>query len=124
MSRRDENEEELGLDLCPIRTVLGQIAEKWSLLVILLLRDGAHRFSAINRAIPDISQRMLTQTLRKLERDGLILRTVTPSIPPRVDYEITNLGRSLFEAITAMEQWAVAKKTDILRARRDFDNRS
>lgn len=124
MSRRDEIEEELGRDLCPVRTVLGQIGDKWSLLVILLLRDGAHRFSAINRAIPDISQRMLTQTLRKLERDGLILRTVTPSIPPRVDYEITDLGRSLFGAITEMEQWAVAKKTDILRARRDFDNRS
>ncbi|NKB29035.1 MAG: transcriptional regulator [Rhodobacteraceae bacterium] len=86
-----------------------------------ILREGSQRISEINRAIPDISQRMLTQTLRKLERDGLVLRSVTPSIPPRVDYEITELGRSLFEAITAMEKWAVRKKPAILRARKAFD---
>lgn len=122
MTRRDEIEQELGLNLCPIRTVLGQIGDKWSLLVILLLREGEHRFSDINRAIPDISQRMLTQTLRKLERDGLVLRTVTPSIPPRVDYKVTELGRSLFGTITAMEKWAIDKKNEILRARKDFDS--
>ncbi|MGB3315946.1 MAG: helix-turn-helix domain-containing protein, partial [Albidovulum sp.] len=70
MKRREEIEKKLGLDLCPIRTVLAQIGDKWSLLVILLLREGEHRFSSIQKAIPDISQRMLTQTLRKLERDG------------------------------------------------------
>jgi DNA-binding HxlR family transcriptional regulator len=92
MKRREKIEQELGLDLCPIRTVLAQIGDKWSLLIILMLRDGEFRFCAIQRAIPDISQRMLTQTLRKLERDGLVRRTVTPSIPPRVDYAITELG--------------------------------
>jgi DNA-binding HxlR family transcriptional regulator len=123
MKRREEADEELGHDMCPIRTVLGQIGDKWSLLVILLLRGGEYRFSAINRAIPDISQRMLTQTLRKLERDGLVLRTVTPSIPPRVDYKITKLGRSLFCAITALEQWAIDKKIEILRARKAFESK-
>ncbi|MGB7241651.1 MAG: helix-turn-helix domain-containing protein [Sulfitobacter sp.] len=121
MKRREKIEKELGLDLCPIRTVLAQIGDKWSLLVILMLRDGEYRFSAIQRAIPDISQRMLTQTLRKLERDGLVRRTVTPSIPPRVDYAITDLGQSLFEPIGAMAQWAVEKQPEIVEARSVFD---
>ncbi|AXI41871.1 helix-turn-helix domain-containing protein [Sulfitobacter sp. SK011] len=121
MKRREEIEQELGLDLCPIRTVLAQIGDKWSLLVILMLRDGEYRFSAIQRAIPDISQRMLTQTLRKLERDGLVRRTVTPSIPPRVDYAITELGQSLFAPIGAMAQWAVEKQPEIVKARSVYD---
>lgn len=121
MKRREEIEQELGLDLCPIRTVLAQIGDKWSLLVILMLRDGEHRFSAIQRAIPDISQRMLTQTLRKLERDGLVRRTVTPSIPPRVDYAITELGQSLFAPIGAMAQWAIEKQPEIVKARSVYD---
>ena len=121
MKRREEIEQELGLDLCPIRTVLAQIGDKWSLLVILMLRDGEHRFSAIQRAIPDISQRMLTQTLRKLERDGLVRRTVTPSIPPRVDYAITELGQSLFAPIGAMAQWAIEKQPKIVKARSVYD---
>lgn len=121
MKRREEIEKKLGLDLCPIRTVLAQIGDRWSLLVILLLRQGEHRFSAIQKAIPDISQRMLTQTLRKLERDGLVTRRVTPVIPPRVDYDITPLGRSLFDPIGAMAQWAVDKQPEIMKARRRFD---
>ena len=121
MKRREEIEQELGLDLCPIRTVLAQIGDKWSLLVILMLRDGEYRFSAIQRAIPDISQRMLTQTLRKLERDGLVRRTVTPSIPPRVDYAITELGQSLFAPIGAMAQWAIEKQPEIVKARSVYD---
>ncbi|MGJ5620167.1 winged helix-turn-helix transcriptional regulator [Sulfitobacter sp. MF3-043] len=121
MKRREEIEQKLGLDLCPIRTVLAQIGDKWSLLVILMLRDGEYRFSAIQRAIPDISQRMLTQTLRKLERDGLVRRTVTPSIPPRVDYAITDLGQSLFAPIGAMAQWAVEKQPEIVKARSVYD---
>jgi DNA-binding HxlR family transcriptional regulator len=123
VKRREEIEKELGLDLCPIRTILAQIGDKWSLLVILMLRDGEFRFSAIQRAIPDISQRMLTQTLRKLERDGLVTRSVTPTIPPRVDYAITDLGRSLFDPIGAMAAWAVAKQPDILSARANYDAR-
>lgn len=121
MKRRQEIEEKLGLNLCPIRTILAQIGDKWSLLVILLLREGGQRFSEMQRAIPDISQRMLTQTLRKLERDGLVSRKVTPSIPPRVDYAITDLGKSVFEPIGAMAQWAVEKQPDIIKARQRFD---
>ncbi|MGB3278226.1 MAG: helix-turn-helix domain-containing protein [Pseudorhodobacter sp.] len=121
MKRREEIEKKLGLDLCPIRTVLAQIGDKWSLLVILMLRDGEHRFSEMQRAIPDISQRMLTQTLRKLERDGLVRRTITPSIPPRVDYAITDLGKSLFDPIGAMAKWAVQKQPDIIKARSIYD---
>ncbi|MFS4580401.1 winged helix-turn-helix transcriptional regulator [Phaeobacter sp. C3_T13_0] len=121
MKRREEIEQRLGLDLCPIRTVLAQISGKWSLLVILLLRDGEYRFSAIQRAIPDVSQRMLTQTLRQLERDGLVTRKVTPVIPPRVDYTITDLGRSLFEPIGAMAAWAVEKQPEIESARERYD---
>ncbi|MEK0165646.1 helix-turn-helix domain-containing protein [Phaeobacter sp. JH20_36] len=122
MKRREEIERELGLDLCPIRTVLAQISGKWSLLVILLLRDGEYRFSEIQRAIPDVSQRMLTQTLRQLERDGLVARKVTPVIPPRVDYAITELGRSLFDPIGAMAAWAVEKHPEIMTARERYDN--
>ena len=121
MKKREEIEKKLGLDLCPIRTILAQIGDKWSLLVILQLREGGQRFSQLQRAIPDISQRMLTQTLRKLERDGLVSRKVTPSTPPCVDYAITELGHSLFEPIGAMSQWAIDKQPDILKARDQFD---
>lgn len=121
MKKREEIEKKLGLNLCPIRTVLAQIGDKWSLLVILQLRAGGQRFSQLQRAISDISQRMLTQTLRKLERDGLVSRKVTPSTPPRVDYAITALGQSLFEPIGAMAQWAIDKQPDILKARDQFD---
>ena len=121
MKKREEVKKKLGLNLCPSRTVLAQIGDKWSLLVILQLRAGGQRFSQLQRAIPDISQRMLTQTLRKLERDGLVSRKVTPSTPPRVDYAITALGQSLFEPIGAMAQWAIDKQPDILKARDQFD---
>lgn len=121
MKKREEIEKKLGLNICPIRTVLAQIGDKWSLLVILQLRAGGQRFSQLQRAISDISQRMLTQTLRKLERDGLVSRKVTPSTPPRVDYAITALGQSLFEPIGAMAQWAIDKQPDILKARDQFD---
>lgn len=121
MKRSEKRQLDLGLDLCPIRTVLAQIGDKWSLLVILLLRQGEFRFSEIARTMPDISQRMLTQTLRKLERDGIVARDVTPSSPPRVDYAITDLGRSLFQPISAMADWAVVHQTEIVEARQKFD---
>lgn len=121
MKKREEIEKELGLDLCPIRTILAQISDKWSLLVILTLKESGLRFSAIQRAIPDISQRMLTQTLRKLERDGLVSRKVTPTIPPRVDYAITVLGQTLFEPIDEMTRWAVDKQAAIVKARALYD---
>lgn len=122
MKRREIIEKEMGLDLCPIRTILAQIGDKWSLLVILLLQNGEYRFSTIGREIPDISQRMLTQTLRKLERDGLVSRKIMPSIPPRVDYKLTKLGHSLFEPIGAMTQWAIDKQPLIVNARKAYDD--
>src|SRR3954469_3353513 len=85
-----------------VSQVLSRIGDKWSVLVIMLLHRGAHRFSALKRSIGGISQRMLTLTLRNLERDGLVSRTVTPSIPPRVDYELTEMGRSLAEPVKAL----------------------
>ncbi len=107
---------------CPIRNIISQISDKWSLLVLTHLRFGSHRFSELLNALPDISQRMLTQTLRKLEREGLVLRTVTPTIPPRVDYELTSLGDSLFEPLSALSAWALEKQPVIDRARQNFDN--
>ncbi len=110
-------------ELCPVRNVLAQIGDKWSLLVFAHLRFGTHRFSQLLAALPDISQRMLTQTLRKLEREGLVERTVTPTTPPRVDYALTELGRSLIDPLTALSAWALEKRAEIEAARARFDQR-
>jgi len=94
------------VDCMRVSRVLSSIASKWSVLVIMLLQQQPLRFSELKRSIDGISQRMLTLTLRNLERDGLVKRTVTPSIPPRVDYELTALGHSLAEPIQALGMWA------------------
>ncbi len=109
---------------CPIRGVLAHIGDKWSLLVITHLGFGRHRFSELLNALPDISQRMLTQTLRKLEREGLVSRTVNPTTPPRVDYALTDLGRSLVDPLTTLSRWAKSRKAEIEGARAAFDRRS
>ncbi|MCI4645044.1 MAG: helix-turn-helix transcriptional regulator [Hyphomonadaceae bacterium] len=109
--------------LCPVRHVLSHIGDKWSLLVITHLKFGSHRFSELQRAIADISQRMLTVTLRSLERDGLVARHVTPSVPPRVDYELTDLGRSLLPALERLSEWALETRPAIEAARERFDMR-
>lgn len=109
---------------CPVRNVISQIGDKWSLLIIGHLTFGTHRFSELLGAVPDISQRMLTQNLRKLEREGLVLRTVTPTTPPRVDYELTELGRSLIEPLRALSAWAMDKRPQIEKARAAFDTRT
>jgi DNA-binding HxlR family transcriptional regulator len=101
--------------------ILGRIGDKWSVLVVMSLRDGSLRFSEIRRAIPGVSQRMLTLTLRGLERDGLVSRKVTPTIPPRVDYELTALGRSLQSPVIALGQWATENLPHIQAARAVFD---
>jgi DNA-binding HxlR family transcriptional regulator len=101
--------------------ILGRIGDKWSVLVVMSLRDGPRRFSEIRRAIPGVSQRMLTLTLRGLERDGLVSRKVTPTIPPRVDYELTALGRSLQSPVIALGQWAMDNLPRIQAARSVFD---
>jgi DNA-binding HxlR family transcriptional regulator len=91
---------------CEIRDLLDRLADKWSLLVIEMLGDGTRRFTELHRNIDEISQRMLTLTLRHLERDGLVTRTVHPVVPPRVDYELTDLGRSLLAAIEPLDSLA------------------
>ena len=111
-------------NICPVRDVLAQIGDKWSLLVLIALQDGRCRFSELLRTIPDISQRMLTKTLRSLERDGLVLRIVTPTVPPRVDYELTPLGVSLVETLKPVADWSLGHRGEIARARAEFDQES
>jgi DNA-binding HxlR family transcriptional regulator len=106
-----------------VREVLNRIGDKWSVQIIALLGDGPMRFSELRRSIEGISQRMLTLTLRGLERDGLITRTVFPEIPPRVDYELTRLGNTLLEPISALAAWAEQHRTAIQEAREAFDRR-
>lgn len=107
---------------CPVRDVLDQLGDKWSTLLVITLADGPQRFSALRRAVPDISQRMLTQTLRDLERDGLITRQVYPTKPPSVDYRLSPLGRSLLEPLATLIAWAERHHADIRRARARFDD--
>ena len=108
---------------CPLRDVLDRVGAKWSVLVVVLLRAGRLRFSVLRRSIVGISQRMLTQTLRQLERDGLVERTVYPSVPVRVEYELTALGSTLVEPLTALAQWAESHRGAILSARAAYDSR-
>ena len=107
-----------------VASVLARVGDKWSVLVIMLLIEGPRRFNELRRMIDGISQRMLTLTLRGLERDGLVTRTVFPTIPPRVDYELTDLGRGLADPVRALGQWAFEHIPEIERARSSFDGRS
>ena len=110
---------------CPrVSSLLSRIGDKWTVLVVMLLREGPRRFSELKREIGGISQRMLTSTLRGLERDGLVTRTVYPTTPPRVDYELTRLGHELREPVEALGDWALAHLDVIDRARREFDARA
>ncbi len=104
-----------------VAPVLNRVGDKWSMLIVMNLSDGPRRFSELKRAIAGISQRMLTLSLRGLERDGLISRTVTPTIPPRVDYELTQLGRSLQDPVKALGDWAIAHIACIRAAQKRFD---
>ena len=104
-----------------ISTLLSRIGDKWTVLVVATLGDGPRRFNELRREIPSVSQRMLTLTLRNLERDGIVNRTVTPSIPPRVDYELTALGHSLLKPITALTEWALENIEAIHSAQARFD---
>jgi DNA-binding HxlR family transcriptional regulator len=106
---------------CPVRNVLDQISGKWRTLLIVALTDGPRRFGELKRALPDISQRMLTQSLRDLQRDGLIARRVYPTAPPSVDYRLTELGRSLIEPLGALIRWAEQRAEAIAAARQEFD---
>ena len=102
--------------------VLARVGDKWTVLVVSTLGDGPRRFNELRRALGSISQRMLTLTLRGLERDGLVTRTVFPTVPPRVDYELTDLGRSLLEPVKGLGAWALTHRPHIQEARKRFDN--
>jgi DNA-binding HxlR family transcriptional regulator len=106
---------------CPVRNVLDQIGDKWSTLIVLTLSQQPYRFGQLRRALPDISQRMLTQTLRDLARDGLISRHVFPTQPPSVEYRLTPLGQSLMTPLDALIRWADANHTAIRAARAAYD---
>jgi DNA-binding HxlR family transcriptional regulator len=109
---------------CPLRIVLDRIADKWTVMVMSLLSGGKpRRFSELRRAIEGISQKMLTQTLRELERDGLISRTIYPEVPPRVEYTLTTLGHTLCEPIAQLGEWARLHFEEINRAQAAFDAR-
>lgn len=104
-----------------VADVLSRIGDKWTVYVVGLLSNGPMRFNEIRRAVGSISQRMLTLTLRGLERDGLVTRTVYPTIPPRVDYELTELGQTLISILAPLGQWAVVNRPTVEKARAKFD---
>ena len=106
-----------------VSEVLGRVGDKWSVLIITMLGNGPRRFNELKRMVDGISQRMLTLSLRGLERDGLVTRLVTPSTPPRVDYELTPLGCSLLGPVSALSAWALKNRGDIHKARLEFDGR-
>ena len=111
-------------DCRAVSEVLARVGDKWTVLVVSTLGDGPKRFNELRRALGSISQRMLTLTLRGLERDGLVTRTVFPTIPPRVDYELTDLGRGLSMPVKALGEWAFEHKAEIQSARVRFDTRN
>jgi DNA-binding HxlR family transcriptional regulator len=102
---------------CPTRRVLELIADKWTTLVIYLLQDGTKRYGELQKEIGGISQKMLTQTLRKLEGDGLVKRTVYPVVPPRTEYELTALGQTLIEPLSGLCRWAMVHMGELEKAR-------
>lgn len=106
---------------CEVRQILDRIADKWSLLTLALLADGPLRFTELRRRIDGVSQRMLAVTLRHLERDGLITRTVFPVVPPRVDYALTPLGESLGSTVQAFVEWTERNQETISAARDEYD---
>ncbi len=106
---------------CPIRDVIERIGDKWSVQLVVALQDGPVRFSGLLRGVEGISRRMLTRTLRLLERDGLVRRQVFPTTPPSVEYTLTDLGRGLAVTLEAVSDWAVAHRSDVEEARRRFD---
>lgn len=106
---------------CPSRMVFARIGDKWATLVIQVLSDGPLRFSELRGRVQVVTPKVLTQTLRALERDGLVSRTIFAQVPPRVDYELTPLGRTLLEPLTVLRQWAENNVSTMLRARDEYD---
>ncbi|MBS7809367.1 winged helix-turn-helix transcriptional regulator [Roseococcus pinisoli] len=110
-------------DCSKVSQILARVGDKWTVLVVMMLGGGPKRFNEIRRSIEGISQQMLTRTLRGLERDGMVTRTIYPTIPPQVEYELTPLGRSLLEPVMALGSWAQAHIPSIDAARAEFDRR-
>lgn len=108
---------------CPVRQVLSQVTGKWQMLIVLALEDGALRFGALKRTLGDITQRVLTENLRKMERDGYLIRTVDPGPPVAVSYALTPLGRELLEHLKALTCWAAACHADVTQNRAAYDAR-
>ncbi len=106
---------------CPVRDVLDRVGDKWSVLLIVQLQRGPRRFTELLRGTEGLSRRMLTRTLRLLERDGLVTRTVFPTAPPQVEYALTSLGHSLAGPLDALSSWAVDHRAEVERARAVFD---
>lgn len=106
---------------CPTRLVLNRIADKWTFLVMISLQSGTKRFSELQRAIDGVSQKMLTQTLRGLERDGLLIRNIYPTVPPKVEYSLTALGFTLVELLTGIKDWSENHIETVLQAQEKYD---
>jgi DNA-binding HxlR family transcriptional regulator len=119
---KDQPQHQSG-DCRAVSAVLARVGDKWSVLIIMMLMDGPRRFNELKRMVGGISQRMLTLTLRGLERDGLLTRTVYPTIPPRVEYTLTPLGRSLSKPVASLGDWALKHREEIEAAKREFDRR-
>jgi DNA-binding HxlR family transcriptional regulator len=114
-----------GVEVCgAISDLLARIGDKWSLLIVSTLGEGPLRFNQLRRQINDISQKMLSSTLKVLERDGLVNRTVIPSVPPQVDYALTDLGRELLQPVSALAEWTAANTPRIMAARAEYDARA
>jgi DNA-binding HxlR family transcriptional regulator len=109
---------------CPGRLILDHLADKWAVLIVVRLASGTMRFAELRRAVDGISQKMLTVTLRDLERDGLVIRKLYASVPPKVEYSLTSLGSSLVDKVNELCAWAEANSSEILKARDRFDKRS
>ena len=105
-----------------VNDILSTIGDKWTVLVVTTLSGGPLRFSELKRAVGDISQRMLTLTLRNLERDGFVTRTVHPTVPPRVEYQLTDLGKTLIAPLEQIAKWAISHQDEVADARANFDN--
>lgn len=119
----DWSEGGFSAEKCAVRDVLDRVGDKWSSLLIIALANAPLRFGALQRAVPDISKKVLTQTLRDLERDGIVLREVFPTTPPSVEYQLSEMGHSILEPLQAMVGWAEMRHDEIRSARTRFDSR-
>ena len=110
-----------GTDCRPVAEILSRIGDKWSVMLVMELHSGTKRFSELRRTLHGISQKMLTTSLRGLERDGFITRTIYPTVPPKVEYQLTELGRELAIPVRALGEWAMQNRARVLAARERFD---